>query len=171
MTRLFGVHSGVLSGKEAAHRLFWASVRQIWGWADIPAIVVGEQGKPIFLDFPDLHFNLSHSGNFALCVLSDEGPAGVDIEIVRKHRAGLPDYVMSPAERKQFDGSWEDFTRIWTLKESYVKFLGQSIYPPRKVPVPPPVPWRSYEGPDWRAALCTVGTLPKNIEWESLPFL
>ena len=43
----------------------------------------GAFGKPQLIDFPQVHFNLSHSGDWALCVISDDGPVGVDIEVVR----------------------------------------------------------------------------------------
>ena len=43
------------------------------------AIAPGEHGKPCLQEHPHWHFNLSHSGEWAVCALSD-APIGVDIE-------------------------------------------------------------------------------------------
>ena len=46
----------------------------------------GENGKPELLSYPDIHFNLSHSGTIAVCAVSDR-PVGVDVEFLgRPHR-------------------------------------------------------------------------------------
>lgn len=168
MIRLLGTQINEKAGKEAAHRLLAFAVSETWGLDTLPAIDRTEQGKPFFPEQPRLRFNLSHSGGLALCALSDEGEVGVDIELVKIRRPGLPRYVMSDAEFAAFDGSWEDFTRIWTLKESYTKFLGHSIFPPKSVPAPPPVPYRCYTGEGWYAALCAEGDLPETIRWVTL---
>ena len=99
------------------------------------------------------------------CALSDEGEVGVDIEVVKPRKEGLPRYVMSEEELAAFDGTWEDFTRIWTLKEALVKYRGTSVAKARAVTVPPDVPYRSYEGEGWRAALCCEGEPPAEINW------
>lgn len=39
----------------------------------------GANGKPYFKGHADLHFNLSHSGNFAVCIIAGT-PCGIDIE-------------------------------------------------------------------------------------------
>lgn len=74
---------------------------------------------------------------------------------------------MNDEEFAAFDGTWADFARVWTLKEAYCKYLGRSIWPPRAVPVPPPVPYRTYEGDGWRAALCGTEALPPAIRMVS----
>lgn len=127
----------------AAHSLLDRALRDAWGWTQTPSMARGEWGKPCFPGRPSRHFNLSHTAGLCLCALSEEGEVGVDIERVRPRRAGLPQYTMSEGELAAFDGTWEDFYRIWTLKEAYCKFQGRPICPPRSVPAPPPVPWRS----------------------------
>ena len=109
-------------------------------------------------------FSLSHSGGLALCALSG-GPVGVDVERVRPRRAGLPAYVLSPAELARFDGSWEEFYRLWTLKEAWCKREDAPLYPPRNVPAPPPCPHAAYAGEGWRAAVCFHGAPPGGIRW------
>lgn len=157
------------NGHHAARTLLALAVRDAWSWDQLPPIVREKGGKPRFPDFPARYFNLSHTAGLCLCALSETGDVGVDIERVRPRRESLPQYVMSAAELAAFDGSWEDFTRIWTLKEAYCKLRGCSIFPPKTVPVPPPVPYRSYAGDGWRAALCAeAGDLPGEIVWVDL---
>lgn len=151
--------------RRAAHALLAFSVREAWGWEQLPAAARGEQGKPFFPDFPKHRFNLSHTRGLSLCALSMAGPVGVDIERIRPGQPNLPRYVMSDREFASFDGSWEDFYQIWTLKEAFCKYLGGSIFPPRSVPAPPPVPYRCFSGNNWCAALCGEGALPDQITW------
>lgn len=166
MIRLFAADTGSNSSKETARRLLAVASQRVWGLAQLPPLAHRPGGKPFFPDLPQYHFNLSHTRGLCLCALSDR-PVGVDIEVVRPRRPGLPRYVMSEEELRGFDGTWEDFARIWTLKEAYCKYLGRSIFPPRTVPAPPPVPYRSYEGPGWRAAVCGAELPPEAPEWLS----
>lgn len=153
-------------GHAAAWALLALTLRNAWGWDETPPIARGKSGKPCFPDRPDRQFSLSHTAGLCLCALSDAGAVGVDIERVRPRRSGLPRYVMSSGEFAAFDGTWEDFYRVWTLKEAFVKLRGGSVFPPREIPVPPPVPYRRYSGEGWRAALCAEnGELPDEIRW------
>jgi 4'-phosphopantetheinyl transferase len=91
-------------------------------------IAVDEHGKPYLPQHPDVHFNLSHSGNIAVCTVSDV-PCGVDIEQISK-----PHEVMAMANRflsmkehaavLMSPNPNEAFCRLWTLRESYVKMRG-----------------------------------------------
>lgn len=153
-------------GHAAVRALLALALRDAWGWGETPPMACGKSGKPCFPDFPDRQFSLSHTAGLCVCALSGCGAVGADIERVRPRRDGLPRFVMSDGEFAAFSGTWEDFTRIWTLKEAYVKLRGGSILPPREVPAPPPVPYRSYAGDGWRAALCAEGgNLPGEIRW------
>ena len=98
MIRIFGVKTEQNQSKETARRLLAFAALETWGWEELPTIDRGKQGKPFFPDCPDRHFNLSHTDGFALCVLSDEGEVGVDIERVRGRKETLPRYVMSEEE-------------------------------------------------------------------------
>ena len=53
-------------------------------WRELPPIRLTSLGKPYFPDFPEVHFNLSHTTGAVLVALSGE-PVGVDIE---HHPAG-----------------------------------------------------------------------------------
>lgn len=163
MTVIYGAAGE--DGRALSRPLLRAGVRLAWGWTDCPALTRSPRGKPEFAGKPGHWLSLSHSGGYALCALSDSGPVGVDIEVVRPRRAGLPAYVLSPEELARFDGSREDFARLWTLKESWCKQEDVPLYPPRKVAAPPPCPHRSYAGPDWRAAVCCCDSPPEAVLW------
>jgi 4'-phosphopantetheinyl transferase len=87
-------------------------------------------GKP-HLKNKQLFFNISHSGNWAgiVCYVDD---AGIDIE-----RIANPPYEIMPnaftlEEIEQIGDrnpqvNAEQFYRMWTLKESYIKMLGQGL--------------------------------------------
>lgn len=51
-------------------------------WRELPPIRLTSLGKPYFPDFPEVHFNLSHTTGAVLVALSGE-PVGVDIEHIR----------------------------------------------------------------------------------------
>lgn len=163
MTAVFGMKGA--DGRTLSRPLLAAAVRQLWGWEEVPPMERSARGKPEFSGRDGHWFSLSHSGGYALCALSDEGPVGVDIEVIRPHREGLPRYAMTEEEFSRFDGTWEDFCRVWVLKESFCKMEDSPLFPPRKVVTPPDCPHNSWSGGDWQAALCCNGTPPQEILW------
>lgn len=162
MTVIYGAAGG--DGRRLAWPLLERAVRLCWGWTALPPVERSPRGKPLFAAVEDRWFSLSHSGGLALCALSG-APVGVDIERVRPRREGLPQRVLGPAELAAFDGSWEGFYRLWTLKESWCKREDGPLYPPRAVETPPPCPHRSYAGEGWRAAVCCHDAPPEEIVW------
>lgn len=165
MTALFAVRGA--DGRRLAWPLLRAAARRLWGWEALPEVERSPRGKPYFPGVSDRFFSLSHSGGLALCALSG-GPVGADIEALRPRHERLFAFCLSGEERERFDGSWEDFFRIWTLKESWCKREDSPLWPPREVPAPPPCPHRSYAGADWRAAVCCTDAPPEEICWLAL---
>ena len=96
--------------------------------------------KPVLLSEPKLYFSLSHSGDYAVCLISDQ-EIGVDIENTRRpimaDRQSLRlDHVASKSftdgEYQQYMGlpekeKREFFLRAWTRKESYSKAVGRGL--------------------------------------------
>lgn len=162
MTVIYGIKGE--DGRALSRPLLERAAKLAWGWEALPEIARSERGKPHFAGMDDRWFSLSHSGGYALCALSDAGPVGVDIEVVRPHREGLPRYALSAEELADFDGSWEDFTRLWTVKESWCKRQDTPLFPPRKAGRPD-CPVRSYAGEDWRAAVCCSDPPPEAVIW------
>jgi 4'-phosphopantetheinyl transferase len=81
-----------------------------------------------------LEFNLSHSGNVALCAVTRGVTVGVDVERIRELRdmQGLANRFFSREEATQLECESEEerlasFFRCWTRKEAYVKAIGQGI--------------------------------------------
>lgn len=90
----------------------------------------GENGKPFLPNARDLHFNLSHSGDWIVAALDDE-PVGLDLEKVRPFATDMRRFVCGPEEEKFFSGGKKEldeaYVRCWTFKESYLKYLGRGL--------------------------------------------
>lgn len=95
-------------------------------------VALEENGKPFFVDCPEIYFNLSHSEERAMCVIS-QSPVGCDVERVRGDRGELADKFFMPDESawiKSFRTVEEQnasFCRLWTLKECYMKVTGLGL--------------------------------------------
>lgn len=90
---------------------------------------VNEFNKPYFKDRKDIKFNLSHSIDTSICVLS-QNEVGVDIEKLRKYNKKLSLKYFSKEEVDYINKSInkdESFTRIRTLKESFLKCIGKGL--------------------------------------------
>ncbi len=123
------------SEHETAHALLKSAVRK---YAEAKNIIISEENlvldyleyeKPYFRHYPEIYFNLSHCAGLAVCLLSAR-ECGVDAESIREIRPGVVRKVFSPEEQILLQESAEPdklFTKIWTLKESYVKAIGRGI--------------------------------------------
>ena len=164
-----------LTNRAQARELLALGVREVWGLSSLPEITRREHGKPYFPGYEGLHFNLSHSGELALCAL-DSAPVGVDIQIVKEWRPGLPERVCSGAELAWLEGQpdhWSAFTLLWTLKEARAKESGQGLTTSIRdirVPLPGEGPvlfdglwFRSWAGPGWAAAVCGHSEPPEKF--------
>ncbi|TDO97044.1 4'-phosphopantetheinyl transferase family protein [Flavobacterium sp. 245] len=87
--------------------------------------------KPYLASHPWLHFNISHSENFATIAISRK-KVGIDIEYLSddfKYSSLLPD-IFDDIERVTIQNSNDKkktFYMLWTRKESFVKALGKGI--------------------------------------------
>ena len=94
-------------------------------------LLYNEFGKP-FLD-KRIAFNISHSGDYAVCAVSDRGPVGIDIEKIRNIDLSDFERYMSPDEWeniKNSDRPYEKFYEYWTIKESVIKACGKGLSVP-----------------------------------------
>ena len=110
----------------AAYLLLCEALRKEYGITELPVFEYGEHGKPVIVGHPDIHFNLSHCREAAICVVSNQ-PVGVDIETIRPFKEALARYVMNDDELQQINGSALEFTKLWTRKEAAVKRSGHGI--------------------------------------------
>lgn len=85
-------------------------------------------GKPFFVNMPDVHFSISHSGDYWLCAFSGT-TIGADIQILRPINAGLiirgwyKIHEMELVKRFGLDMFFE----IWCAKEACLKYRGSGF--------------------------------------------
>lgn len=88
-----------------------------------------DQGKPYLADYPDLYFNLSHSGNVAACAVAD-CEVGMDVQVYGKGREAVAKRFFTGQEQEMLqrakeEGRFEEvFFSLWSIKESYLKYTG-----------------------------------------------
>jgi phosphopantetheinyl transferase len=88
-----------------------------------------DRGKPYQTTVPGLFFNISHSGKYCLCAVSDR-EVGADIERVGRIRPKRAAFFLSEAELAEYEKSGDDLskalaaTRFWCRKEAYLKLIG-----------------------------------------------
>lgn len=94
-----------------------------------------EYGKPYLLNAGAPFFNLSHSGKWVLCGISDH-EIGVDVEQMGEVETDIARQFFHPQEYAAIEcaaatgNESEAFFSIWTLKESYIKYLGAGMSVP-----------------------------------------
>lgn len=127
-----GLIRGELKKAESANgrQLLRYALQQEYG-ADLETLVIkeGEYGKPYFEQRREIHFNISHSGEYVALVLSDN-EVGIDIQQVRPVRGGLVEKLCDENERKYVyasDNAEKAFITLWALKESYIKAIGKGM--------------------------------------------
>lgn len=92
----------------------------------------GLHGKPYIEDVPfPLYFNISHSGDYVVCVLSDT-EIGIDIEKKAEARMAVAYRYFHPDEvcaLETLSGPQQGdlFYRFWVVKESFVKYTGMGL--------------------------------------------
>ena len=121
-------------------------------------------GKP-YLANEEVSYNLSHSGDYAVCtVLKGKCETGVDVEHIRKIK---PEVIKKCFSEKEIGNIQyelgpdidedELYTRLWTLKESFLKMKGTGITVPLKeIDVSDPGAFfHTYSLPGYCISVCT----------------
>lgn len=89
-----------------------------------------ENGKPYFKNYPDFHFNISHTIG-AVAVAFSDSPLGVDIERIRKADLRVANRYFDNNEKEYIYRNKENVNRrffeIWTKKEAYIKMRGLTL--------------------------------------------
>lgn len=94
-----------------------------------PILSYEQSGKPFLRDYPEVHFNISHCPCGCICAISDS-PIGVDIQDIRLFSQQIAERCCSKAELallKRSPNPSSEFTKIWVMKESYLKMRGMGI--------------------------------------------
>ena len=99
----------------------------------------GTRGKPyVVAPWKDFRaFNLAHSANLVVFAIAREGLLGVDVESMDRSTTGIPlarrffavqevnQMLAMPSEMQR-----ESFLQFWTLKEAYIKAIGDGLAMP-----------------------------------------
>lgn len=94
-------------------------------------LVFGEKGKPSISNLEDVHFNISHSGQYVVCAVASR-EIGIDVERIRKVNLRIAERFFSPSEINDLMACNEAnrmqyFITLWTIKESYLKAIGRGL--------------------------------------------
>lgn len=128
--------------------------REVGGTTEALTFALGPYGRPELVQGEGekrLRFNLSHTHGLVACGLTFEREIGVDVEHVDR-RVGIDELagqVLAPAEHADLCSHNVQLQRLrffeyWTLKEAYIKAVGQGLGLPLRsisfvVKVPPPI--------------------------------
>ena len=113
----------------AAYMLLQQALKEKHGINEPPQFIYGSHGKPALKNHPEIHFNLSHCDEAAVCLVSN-CPVGIDVESIRPFDSELAAATMNPEEIRIILSSPNPsiaFTRFWTMKESLLKLTGEGI--------------------------------------------
>lgn len=94
-------------------------------------ISYNDYGKPFLKQIEGFSYNISHSGKWVV-IAYGSSEVGIDVENVRKGKVDIADRFFTAKEKEYiYRGPKEEqirrFTEIWTLKESYIKYLGTGL--------------------------------------------
>lgn len=116
-------------GKTDSHELLRLAVGK-YLHRDFPVLsVVREKNeKPALRDFPQIKFSISHSENIWSCAVGD-CTVGLDLQRqYEKDGEKLARRFFHPEEIAWMEvNGFGAFSRIWTYKESYVKYTGVGL--------------------------------------------
>jgi len=89
-----------------------------------------EGKKPFLPDNPDIHFSISHSGEWAVCAIGNT-EIGIDIEKIgeKEVKSSLKNRVLTEKELEYLETLPDKqktsiFYQYWTMKEAYSKCIG-----------------------------------------------
>lgn len=102
--------------------------------AETLGFTLGPNGKPALDDYPQVRFNVTHSGQHALIAMADLRQVGVDVQVVDPALCWreMLALVCTANERRMIISTPEDsqsqmFFRCWTGKEAILKARGVGI--------------------------------------------
>ena len=151
----------------------------------------GDNGKASVTGRPDIHFNLTHSGDFAAGVCG-VGPVGIDVETVGVMKEKTARRFFHEGEYRYLEkiedeeSRREAVFRLWVLKESFMKVTGLGMRLPlnafeirldgREIEVDQTVDDRHYYFKEFalensRMAVCSADLSPASWEPAWIPLL
>lgn len=122
----------ILSKKQSlgAELLLNFAVKENFPDISLPLNIKIEQlGKPYCDELPAF-FSLSHSGNFAACAICEK-EIGIDIQKNSVYKENIIKRQFSVPEQEYIENAEDKdkaFTKLWSMKESYIKALGTGLH-------------------------------------------
>lgn len=102
----------------------------------IPQFSYKANSKPYLAEYPDICFNISHTNTAVMSVVGDK-EIGCDIQTIPKIISNkmLVETLSDSEFNKALNSTNKEleFTKFWTMKESYLKMTGEGICIDRKV--------------------------------------
>ncbi len=122
-------HNGGRISCILGYLLFLYGFRGIYRESALPDFNITADGKPYLIEYPDIHFNISHCNGAVACIFGDMS-VGLDIQDVRVSSINHISRVCSEEEIMKITNSAEpdlEFCRIWSVKEALSKLSGKGI--------------------------------------------
>lgn len=144
-----------------------------------PTLTYGENGKPCLSDRPDTYFSITHSDKWVFLAVAD-CEIGIDAQMPRRVCPRLAARSTSPEELAWVKEDTEPhFTRLWTMKEAYLKYTGTGLSVPIRevmISVPPTdgydeennCYWALHDHDNIPVSVCTEKPI-ENITMEIIP--
>jgi phosphopantetheinyl transferase len=92
---------------------------------DLNSIEYAANGKPYFVN-ESVHFSVSHCNGFAACVISEEGPVGIDIELIQDRIKKVAPKFLHHSELEKIntlneEAQLKEMSFVWAAKEAMYK--------------------------------------------------
>jgi 4'-phosphopantetheinyl transferase len=89
-------------------------------------------GRP-YINNSNIDFNISHSGQYVVCAITEQGKIGIDVEKIKQIDLSGFERYMTPKEWEEIHQSetpYHAFYSYWTKKESVLKAYGYGLSVP-----------------------------------------
>ncbi len=110
----------------------------------LPKIMIGQNGKPVFEDLSLPYFSISHSGDFVMVAIAQDGEIGLDLEVIRtranclalaKHYFSETEHRFLTVQSPEEQLLW--FWRLWTVRESILKLKALTVWQMKELNLDP----------------------------------
>ena len=118
-------HISALEQSAAAELAICAAMKNSGRPFAPPDYAYKESGQPTIQNG---HISISHTEGYAACAIARE-PGGIDVERGHTFSKAAAKRILSPQEELMSDSTNADelLSRIWTVKESFLKMTGEGI--------------------------------------------
>lgn len=147
-----------------AYMLLEKGIKELYGVIQMP--MINWEKKPFFINYPEIHFNLSHCEQVVACAISNY-KIGIDVQNDDPLLFDAGKHIFSKEEVYQLESIQNEknrlleYRKLWTQKEAYGKYLGVGLaYDTEKMEVDSDV--SVYEKNMELYSLCAVGKWQEN---------